>query len=104
MTNTPQTIPPERSVSDGLPDWLRDIAATFRGDADGLVGGMRNRVLADADDCERWASEVESQAQTIERLRAGLEEIGARDVVEAMIDPGWSARRANEILKPKDPS
>lgn len=45
---------------EGCAGWLRDTATNYRADAANLVGGMRNRMFGEADDCNRWADAIEA--------------------------------------------
>jgi hypothetical protein len=38
--------------------FLRDLAAFYRIEAADLVGGTHNRIIVEAEDCERWASVI----------------------------------------------
>lgn len=46
----------------GLREFLIDHAAEKRAQAEGLVGGYRNRTIAEAKDCERWAAALKPDA------------------------------------------
>lgn len=40
--------------------FLMDHASQLRREAEGVVGGERNRLIADADQCARWVNELQT--------------------------------------------
>lgn len=78
---------------EGCAGWLRDMAVNYREDAADLVGGMRNRMFAEADDCDRWAEALEtaqsSEAPTIIPSEASTSTAGLDDTsTRAALDDG----------------
>lgn len=56
MTTTPEGLSGEKLKA--LREFLADLAMAYRRDAEGVVGGMRNRMIADAENCEQWSKGV----------------------------------------------
>lgn len=68
-----------RRVIEEIAGFLEDTAATLRREAQGLIGGQHNRMLAEADDCDRWRAVLVAASPSPSERREEIVRL-ARDI------------------------